>query len=360
MSPGPSPGALGELLERARAAGVFSAAAWAVGDADRTVAAGTLGSRARPELAADDDLDASDVDGSELYDLASVTKPLLAVAVLALVESGELSLDGTVGAVLSGFRGSPVGTATLRGLLLHTSGLPGRVPLYLEHGDRESLLAALARLPLANEPGTWVDYSSQGFVLLGLIAEAATGRALDTIIDDLVSVPAGARTLTFDPAASGLPCVATERCAWRGRVVQGQVHDENAVVLGAPAGHAGLFGTLDDVAAIGRALVRNAAGPVLLGPAALSRMTRTTTSGLNLARNLGWQRRDAVDPFAGHRVGPQSYGHTGFTGTSLVVDPDAARWYVLLTNRVHPSRDDTRILGVRRSFHDVASGIDPG
>ncbi|ANY07832.1 serine hydrolase domain-containing protein [Pseudonocardia sp. HH130630-07] len=348
-------GALTDLLAGARADGVFSAAAWAVGDADGHRVRGTLGTRAWPDLpevtGAGDGIDAAPLDGTELFDLASVTKPLVALAAAVLVERGALADDDTVARLLPAHRGTPAADATLAQLLLHTSGLPGRVPLWREHGTREALLRAVAELPLAHRPGTQVDYSSQGFILIGLMLEAATGAPLDELVTDLVAGPAGARGLTFAPGP-GVPVVATERCAWRGRVVQGQVHDENAVVLGRPAGHAGLFGTLDDVAAVGRALVRTLDDRVLMSPAALAAMIRTDSP--SPARSRGWQNNDPAEPVAGGRVGPRTFGHTGFTGTSLFVDPDTRRWYVLLTNRVHVSREGTGVVAVRARFHDLA------
>ena len=347
------------VLAAAHSARVFSAAAWAVGDGRETFTSGFIGTRAWPELpeAADGLIDTDPLDGTELFDLASVTKPLLAIAILALVERGMLSLETTVDEVIPSYRGRPAGTATVGHLLLHTSGLPGQVPLYRKHADRDALLRAIGELPLLTPPGTRVTYSSQGYILLGLLTETVTGRPLDEVLAALVAGPAGAQRLGFAPRAQLLPIVATERCSWRGRVVQGEVHDENAVVLGEPAGHAGLFGTLDDIAAIGRAMVRNLHETVLLAPTTLATMIRNATQGLNLARSYGWQNMDVERPVAGHLVGRASFGHTGFTGTSLVVDPEAGRWYVLLTNRVHPSREGDAIVRLRTRFHDIASTL---
>ncbi|WP_158880542.1 serine hydrolase domain-containing protein [Amycolatopsis anabasis] len=326
-----------ELLERARRERVFSAAAWSVGTLDGPVNRGFLGTRS---------WDGPPVTEDALWDLASVTKPIVGLAVLALVERGELGLDDPVAARLPAYRGGDKAAITVRQLLTHTSGLPGRTPLWREHRTRDALLEALRTRPLPAAPGSRAEYSSQGFILLGLIAEAATGRSLDALVAELVCGPAGMTETRF--GAERARAVATEHCAWRGCVVAGQVHDENAVVLGEIAGHAGLFGTLADLERLGRVLVGG--GPPLLEPGTLKQMATCHTEGLGPRRGLAWQLVDPGSPMA-TALGPNAYGHTGFTGTSLWVDPDTGRYFVLLTNRVHPTREGTGIERVRRDFH---------
>lgn len=334
------------LLARARDERVFSAAAWSAGTADGELAGGVLGTRSwdGPPLARDD-----------LFDLASVTKPIAGLAVMALLEEGALTLDTTVGELLPFFRGSTKEPLTARDLMLHTSGLPGQVPMYRDHATREAMLDGLWVLPPRRPPGEAVEYSSQGLMLLGMMAEAAAATTLDALVARYVAEPAGASSLLFTPgAADRARCVATEDCPWRGRVVAGEVHDENAVVLGGVAAHAGLFGAVDDLARLGRALLANRSERVLLHPATLAAMIRPRTAHLGAARALTWQGYDDAGSPAGDLVGPATYGHTGFTGTSLYVDPDLGRYFVLLTNRVHPSRDGTGIAAVRRAFHNLA------
>lgn len=154
-----------------------------------------------------------------------------------------------------------------------------------------------------------------------------------------------------------MPCVATELCSWRGQLIQGEVHDENAVVLGGVAGHAGLFGSLDDLAAVGHALVTNLTDRVLLSPTTLQTMITTRTAPLGVARSYAWQTAELPGTPAGDLLGPRSFGHTGFTGTSLFVDPDTSRWYVLLTNRVHPTRSTDGITRLRRRFHNLTAAL---
>jgi CubicO group peptidase (beta-lactamase class C family) len=152
--------------------------------------------------------------------------------------------------------------------------------------------------------------------------------------------------------------VATEEDPWRSRLVQGEVHDENAAVLGRPAGHAGLFATLADLEALGSALCAGGVGRRghLLSRSTFQAMIAPRTDHLNLRKTYGWMGVDQVDCSGGDLIGPRGFGHTGFTGTSLWVDPDAGRYCVLLTNRVHPSRDNDRIGRVRRLVNNVAFG----
>ncbi|MFJ4467737.1 serine hydrolase domain-containing protein [Streptomyces sp. NPDC089424] len=338
-----------QVLIRGREERVYSGAAWSVGDANGAVLRGWTGTRSwnGPEL-----------DGTELWDLASVTKPIVGLAVMALVERGVLALDDTVGAHLPDYRGGDKENLTVRHLLTHTSGIPGRVPLYRDYPTRTALLDAVRLLPVTARPGARVEYSSQGFIVLGLIAEAAAGQPLDHLVDRLVGAPLGMRHTLFRPGAQWRTrAVATEDCPWRGRTIVGEVHDENAAVLGGVGGHAGLFSTLRDMELLGAALA--AGGGKLLKADTFARMTAAHTDHLALRRSLAWQGQDPVTSPVGSSFGPDSYGHTGFTGTSLWVDPATARYAVLLTNRVHPTRAGDGIVGVRRAFHEAAARVGP-
>ncbi|WP_405692384.1 serine hydrolase domain-containing protein [Streptomyces sp. NBC_01185] len=331
------------LLAEGRARRLYSGAAWSVGSAHGPVDRGSLGTRS---------WDGAELDGTDLWDLASVTKPVIGLVVMALAERGALSLTATVGDLLPRYRGTDKAGLTVTGLLAHTSGLPGGVPMYRDHGTRESLLAALGTLPLLAAPGERVTYSSQGFMLLGLIAEQAGGQGLDTLVAELVCAPLGLRDTGFAPGAADRErAVATERCAWRGRTVAGEVHDENAAVLGGVAGHAGLFATLADMERLAVSLAGGARE--LLRPETYALMTAPHTDGLNLRRALAWQGQDPAGSPVGPSFGPAAYGHTGFTGTSIWVDPGTGRYAVLLTNRVHPTREGDGIVALRREFHSL-------
>lgn len=337
-----------EVIARAHEERVFSGAAWAYGGAEgvlRHGSAGTLAWGGPP------------VDAGTLWDLASVTKPIAGLAVMALVESGELTLDDTAGAHLPAFAGTPSADLTVFELLTHTSGLPGQEAMWRRCPTREELLSELPRLPLRFRPGTSVEYSSAGFIVLGLIAEHAAGTTLDALVSECVTGPAGMDETRFLlPEADRARAAATEDCPWRGRIVQGTVHDENAEVLGGVGGHAGLFGTLGDLAALGEALCRGGHGRRgrVLAERTLAVMAEPRTNVLPLRRSLAWQGRDPHRCPGGDLLTPSAYGHTGFTGTSIWVDPELDLFVVLLTNRVHPVRTSDAILGLRRRFHNAA------
>lgn len=342
--------ALADLLAEGRGQRVYSGAAWSVGTARGPLDRGWTGTRS---------WDGAPLDGREMWDLASVTKPIVGIVVMRLAENGVLALDDTVGDHLAAYRGGDKAWLTTRQLLTHTAGLRGATPLYRENPTREALLAAIDRMPARTAPGAAVEYSSQGFILLGLMAQAAAGAPLEDLVRDLVCAPLGLADTVFTPdAARRARAVATEDCPWRGRTVVGEVHDENAVVLGGVCGHAGLFSTLDDMERLGRCLASGGRG--LLRPETFALMTAPHTDGLNLRRALAWQGQDPVGSPVGDSFGPDSFGHTGFTGTSLWVDPAIGRYAVLLTNRVHPSREADGIARLRRGFHDAAATVGQG
>lgn len=344
-------GSIESVLTEARERRVFSGAAWSVGTADGPFERGMLGTTS---------WDGEPVDDDSRWDLASVTKAVVGLAVMSLVESGLLTLDDTIAEHLPDYAGTDKAGLTVRQLLTHTSGIPGQVPLYLQHPTRDALLAAIRELPLLSGPGPDVAYSSQGFIVLGLIAEMVTGQGLAELVQQRVCVPVGMTDTTFGLSDTlRRIAIATEDDPWRGLIVRGEVHDENAVVLGAAAGHAGLFSTLRDLESLGQALCADGAGRNgrLLSPETLRVMTTPMTDHLRLRRSLAWQGRDAADSPAGDLIGPNGYGHTGFTGTSLWVDPDAGRYVVLLTNRVHLSREGNGIVRVRRLVHNVSFAL---
>lgn len=269
-----------------------------------------------------------------LFDLASLTKPLFtARQVLRAAEQGRLDLDDTVAAhlpELGWMQDTPLKSRTLRELLTHTAGLPAWAPLYT-WGEAATIRARLMQEPWAMQPRGEVVYSDLGYMLLGRVLEQVWGHALrDFALDD---------GLTFapDPADS----VATEVCAWRGRLLRGETHDENAAAQGGVAGHAGLFGTLEGVLMQAELLLRGG----WLSAAAQAEATRLQTPGRTLAfvaAQPGWS--------GGSLSSPAAFGHTGFTGTGLWVDPARGLGWTLLTNRVHPTRHGRLdIQGLRRA-----------
>ncbi|GAA5534222.1 serine hydrolase domain-containing protein [Deinococcus aluminii] len=268
------------------------------------------------------------------WDLASLTKPLFtAREVLRAAEEGLLDLDDPLGAHLpdlAWMQDTPLKSRTLRQLLTHTAGLPAWAPLYT-WGDAATIRARVLQEPWPLTPPGEVRYSDLGYILLGHVLERVRGVPLrDFRLDP---------GLTFGPDPAHT--VATERCPWRGRVLRGETHDENAFALGGAAGHAGLFGTLAGVLAQAERLLRGG----WLSPAAQAAALRPQVMGRSLVfvtAQPEWS--------GGSLAGPGAFGHTGFTGTGLWVDPERGLAWTLLTNRVHPSRQGSLdIQGLRRA-----------
>jgi CubicO group peptidase (beta-lactamase class C family) len=293
-----------------------------------------------------------------VFDLASLTKVVATTTVvLALAGTGGLGLDDPVTAYLPAARWpSPV---TVRRLLTHSSGLPGSVKFYQWCQTRASLLDSLLATPPEAPPGSRVVYSDLGFMALGEIVAAVYGAGLDAAFADLVAGPLGMVTAGFNPSGPPSRFAATELRP-DGTPWTGVVHDENARVMGGVAGHAGLFATAADLARFAAWWVSPSSdGPV---PAALrAQAVECQTEGLPGVdgypgrRGLGWvcpgDRYDILDgAWPGSAV-----SHTGFTGTSLTLDPPSGHWLVLLTNAVHYGRDVTAIKALRRALHHATA-----
>jgi CubicO group peptidase (beta-lactamase class C family) len=335
------------LLNRAIVDKVFSGSVFAYGNSDGIVAKGSVGTLA---------WGGEQVEIDSIWDLASVTKPLVILSIMKLFEQGEVSLDDPISYFLPSYTGTDKATITLFELLTHTSGIPGQQPLYKHAKTPEDMKVAVRQLPLRSKPGTNVEYTSQGFMILGDIIEEVVGKRLDDVMDELVFRPVGINDTMFNPPDNLFNRIAaTEYCPWREQTVLGQVHDENCVILEGIAGHAGLFGTAEDLAAICQMMLCLGSTPQgeFLRPPTVQLMTKNHTKSLNLARSLGWQAKDRKASPAGDLFSPFSYGHTGFTGTSLWLDPATDVFAILLTNRVHPTRDNEKIQHVRRVFHNL-------
>jgi CubicO group peptidase (beta-lactamase class C family) len=251
------------------------------------------------------------------------------------------------------------GEVTVRGLLTHSSGLPGKMEFSECCDTRQQLLAELFRTPLEAPPGAQVVYSDRGFMALGEIIASVTGEPLDAAARRLVTGPLTMSTTGYLPSGSPERFAATEPrddgTAWTG-----VVHDENARVMGGVAGHAGLFSTVADLARFARWWVSDGAGPV---PAGLRYEACTCQTdglpgveGFPGRRGLGWVcPGDRFDILSGGGWPDTSVSHTGFTGTSLALDPLSGLWVVLLTNAVHYGRDATAIKALRRAVHKAAA-----
>ena len=335
-----------ELLSEAVQKKVFSCASYAVGTADALLERGDIGTLG---------IGRGPAERGTLYDLASVTKPLVALAFMRLMERGRVCLDDTVGDFLPAYRQSDKANITMRELLTHTSVLHGGVQLYRSCHTREDFLEAIRFLP-ARKNDT-VEYSSQGMIVLGCVLEAIEQKPLDQIMQTELFDPLGMNNTLYNPPAALRDRIAsTEDCPWRGRVLIGEVHDENAAVLGGVCAHAGLFSDAEDLTRVAQMMLtgRTPDGMRFLHDATRALMTQNHTRGMNLARGLGWQLKDKAASPAGDLLSENAYGHTGFTGTSIWMDPARDMFAVLLTNRVHPTREGEGIAHVRHVFHNLS------
>jgi len=314
------------------------------------------------------DADAPPVAADTLYDLASLTKVVVTTTLsMVLVDEGKLDLDARVHAFFPAFSGPAKELVTIRQLLTHSGGLQWWAPLYKEVKGKPAYLGRIVAMDLAYAPGTKSVYSDLGIILLGDILERVGGMPFEAMARTRVFRPLEMMDAQYRPPADLLPRIApTEDDPWRGRVVRGEVHDENAAALGGVAPHAGLFATASDLAHLAEMLLD---GGSFGGRRIVSRATVelfTERAGVPASsRALGWdtptdeagERSSAPGQpgysSAGSLLSPRSFGHTGFTGTSMWMDPERGLYVILLTNRVHPTRDNDRIREVRARVADA-------
>jgi CubicO group peptidase (beta-lactamase class C family) len=314
-----------------------------------------------------------------VFDLSSLTKPLATtVAFMLLVKDRRLTIDDRVTRFFHNFGVHGKGHVTFRQLLSHSSGLAAYRPFYREiikieragklnfvasRGAKEHVYEQIHREKLEYPPGTRAVYSDLGFMLLGQAIETVTRQTLDRFCQDRIFRPLRLRAMSFidlsqvrarrlEPVAEMI--AATERCPVRKRVLCGEVHDENAYAMGGVAGHAGLFGSARDVDTLATALERSLAGDESLLPESLVREMWTVDADVpGSTRTLGWDTPSPRDSSAGTKMSPHTVGHLGFTGTSVWLDLERKIHVVLLSNRVHPSRDNDKLREFRPRIHDL-------
>ena len=305
------------------------------------------------------DADAPSTADDTIFDLASLTKVLSTTPlVMQQVERGSMALDDPVARYLDTWRGDDRVAVTVRDLLTHASGLPAWLPFFREHRGREAFERAIAATALEYPPRSQSVYSDLGFMLLGFMLEGELPLA--ERFAAMFAQMGIVQEVQFNPPALWHRRTApTELDAWRGRLLVGDVHDENAYAIGGAAGHAGLFGTAAAVGDYARHLLQILDGRT----GAFRRETLETFVARESrvpgsSRALGW---DTMLPTSscGTKMSPRAFGHTGFTGTSLWIDPDRGVYVLLLTNRVHPTRDNDAIKQVRPALHDaVVAALD--
>jgi CubicO group peptidase (beta-lactamase class C family) len=355
------------ILEKAIAARAFPACSLAITFNGELVAHKALGrftyDPASPEVTT-----------ASLFDLASLTKVVATTATaMVLYERGLLDLEAPVAAIVPEFSGAlndgvlndSVLTElaltdnaarrreiTVRMLLAHSSGLPAYEKLFLREKTREGILQAAFSTALAADPGTRAQYSDIGFIILGVVLERLTDETLDTFCQREIFGPLGMTRTAFNPALAlkeFIPPTCEDRI-FRHRIIQGEVQDENASVLGGVAGHAGLFSTADDLAIFAHAMLSG--GYPILRPETVELFSRRESAPEDTSRALGWDTPSAPSQ-SGKYLSPRSFGHLGYTGTSLWIDPDRQLSIILLTNRTWPDCANQAIKQVRPAFHDA-------
>ena len=336
------------ILEKAIAARAFPTCSLAIAFRGELVAHKALGrftyDPASPEVTT-----------ASLFDLASLTKVVATTAMaMILYERGLLDLEAPVTAIVPEFAVNNGGRreVTLRMLLAHSSGLPAYEKLFLRAKTRADLLQAAFTTPLAAAPGALAEYSDIGFIILGVVLERLADESLDAFCQREIFGPLGMTHTTFNPTPALRDCIppTADNRTFRHRIIQGEVQDENASVLGGIAGHAGLFSTAEDPAIFAHAMLNG--GHPILRPSTVELFSRRESAPEGTSRALGWDTPSAPSQ-SGKYFSSRSFGHLGYTGTSLWIDPDRQLSITLLTNRTWPDCQNQAIKQVRPAFYDA-------
>jgi CubicO group peptidase (beta-lactamase class C family) len=298
------------------------------------------------------------INPTTLFDLASLTK-IIATTPMAMLlyERGLLDLDAPVSAIVPEFTQDAAKDprrheVTLRMLLTHSSGLPAYEKLYLKAQTHAELLQSVFTTPLAANPGTHAQYSDIGFILLGTALERLADESLDRFCQREIFAPLAMTNTTFNPPQeirAQIPPTQEDQ-TFRHRIIQGEVQDENAFILGGVAPHAGLFSTAEDLAKFAQAMLNQ--GNPTLRPETVALFTRRESEPAGTTRALGWDTPSSPSQ-SGKYFSPQSFGHLGYTGTSLWIDPTRQLSITLLTNRTWPDCSNQAIKQIRPKFHDA-------
>jgi CubicO group peptidase (beta-lactamase class C family) len=356
---------LSSLLQTHIDAGEFPSAVYLVAERDQIVYEDALGHSVVEPYRIANKLDT-------IYDLASLTKPLVTTLLCARrIELGELTLDSSVSHYLAEFDRTDKQIITIRELLTHTSGLPAWRPLYLLAEDEpERTAGAIANLELEYKPGMRVVYSDLGFIALGILLERMSHHSLAELAKHEIFEPLKLTQTFFNPELAlqtGIAACETgnayeadmvkqsgaEYANSRQRLIWGEVHDGNAYFLGGAAGHAGLFSTARETFAITQQFLADTTK--LLTSKTCRLFRENMTPGFEEARSIGWQLAATKDSTAGAELPPDSFGHNGFTGTCVWIDPQHLRTFILLTNRTHArALPFANINAVRREFNRLA------
>jgi beta-glucosidase-like glycosyl hydrolase/CubicO group peptidase (beta-lactamase class C family) len=339
------------ILEQAQRDSVFPGAIAIIGTRTQVVSEVAVGRLDWAE-------DAPAPDAHTIWDIASLTKVVgMTTAMMQQVERGAVALDAPVQQYLPEFTGPSKELVTIRHLLTHTAGLPAHRTLWLESETADEARRIVLATPLDTLPGARYVYSDLGAMLAGWVLERVTGQPLDAYLQANVFGPLQMLDTRYHPPASDVARIApTEVDPWRGRHLRGEVHDENAFRLGGVSAHAGLFSSAHDLARFSQMLLNGGdlGGARVLRPRTIAEFTRVQDSTRS-HRALGWETPNGTNS-AGHLLQRPAFGHTGFTGTSMWIDPARELFVVILTNRVNPTRANSRIGPVRTAIADLVAG----
>lgn len=296
------------------------------------------------------------VSTNTIFDLASVSKVIATTtATMICVDRKLFSLDDKVSKYIPAFASNGKENITIRNLLLHNSGLPSFKPFYKMYKTQKEVLKDLYNTKLEYETGTKTLYSDLGMITLGKVIEAVTKKTLDKFCNEEIFIPLGMKDTYYNPPSENKYRIAPTEVDtyWRNRLIWGEVHDENSAILGGVAGHAGLFSTVKDLAIILQMILQKG---TYKGKAYIQKETVelfTSKQSEQSSRGLGWDTKSLQNCSCGKYFSNLSYGHTGFTGTSVWTDPTRNLIVILLTNRVHPTRENNKLGNLRPVIHNA-------
>jgi beta-N-acetylhexosaminidase len=293
---------------------------------------------------------------NSIFDLASVSKVVgTTTAVMMLIDKGDLKLDDKVIEYLPEFNNNGKENITIRNLLLHNSGLAAFKKYYDVFSTAEEVVNDIMNLTPEQEPGSKYVYSDLGMITLQKVIEKISGKTLDKFLEENLFIPLGMNSTMYNPPPELKDnCMPTELDDfWRMRQLQGEVHDERAYMLNGVAGHAGIFSTANDLAKFLQMILQkgNYQGKQYIKPETIELFTKKQSN--QSSRGLGWDTKSPEGSSAGKYFDLTSYGHTGYTGTSVWTDPTKNLFVILLTNRVYPTRNNNKISRVRPLIHDA-------
>jgi CubicO group peptidase (beta-lactamase class C family) len=293
---------------------------------------------------------------NSIFDLASLTKVVVTTTIsMILYDRDQLKLDWKVQDIIPDFKGKDKEQITIRHLLTHTAGLPGWIPFFQTIKGKGLILNAIYDTPLEYQPGTQSMYSDLGMILMQKVLETLTQKPLDLLVTENITSPLGMERTLYNPDRSLLnEIVPTEISEWHKGLVRGFVHDENSFAMGGVSGHAGLFSTVEDLSAFCQMYLNGGiyAHMRLLDMNTITLFTQRVNLVPGSTRAIGWDTRSEENSMSGDLMSLQAFGHSGFTGTTIWIDPVNDLFVVFLTNRVHPTRQNNKIRQVRPRVHD--------